>query len=85
MNRCTEGLKSTSPKATHTTERIGRPTSSHVSLIIWRVASSMSSGSSKMSYVSNPISLALRMPSSVPISVPNQVELIMPSSRFAIS
>ena len=45
----------------------------------------MSSGSSKMSYVSNPISLALRMPSSVPISVPNQVELIMPSSSFAIS
>jgi hypothetical protein len=85
VNRCTEGLKSTRPNATHTTERIGRPTSSAVSLISLRVSSSMSSGSSKTSYVSNPISLALRMPSSVPISVPNHVELIIPSSSFAIS
>jgi hypothetical protein len=49
VNRCTEGLKSTSPKATQTTERIGRPTSAAVSLISLRVASSMSSGSSKTS------------------------------------
>jgi len=49
VKRSTEGLKSTRPKATQTTERIGRPASSHVSLIFCRVASSISSGSSKMS------------------------------------
>jgi hypothetical protein len=49
VKRCTEGLKSTRPKATHTCERIGRPTSSHQPLICARPASSRSRASSKMS------------------------------------
>ena len=84
MKRCTEGLKSTRPKATHTCERMGSPTSSHQPLICARSASLRSRASSKMSYVSKPIFLACRMPSSMSTPVPIQVELIIPSSSCAI-
>src|SRR5690349_2926522 len=80
VKRRTDGLKSTMPKATQTTDRTGRPTSSSADLISSRSASVRSSGSSKTSYVSKPISFAFRIPSRRPTFVSSQVELIMPSS-----
>ena len=59
------GIEIDQSTATQAMLTIGNPTSSHVRLMRRRSPTSTSSGSTKMSMVSKPISLVLRMPNAV--------------------
>src|SRR5262245_56078629 len=75
----TLGLKSISPTATQAMLTIGKPALSHSRLMSRRSLMSMSSGSAKISMVSKPISLVMRMPNAVSRPAWAQAELIRPS------
>src|SRR5438477_12707416 len=79
LNRCTLGLKSTSPTATQQRLLIGKLQASAVSLINLRSRTSMSRGSVKISMVSKPILAACSMPNFVPLPAWAKAELIRPS------
>ena len=61
-NRCTLGLKSMSPTATHATLTTGSPAAAHSVRISARPRASRSSGSAKTSIESNPMTFVWRMP-----------------------
>src|SRR5581483_2229534 len=74
-----------SPTATHATLTTGSPAFSHSVRMSLRSLASVSSGSAKMSMVSNPMAFVWRMPWAVPLPACAHAELIRPSFMFAPS